>query len=97
MEIQPFDARQAPITVKSNGAIYDAVAPTVDASRPAGNWNTAEVSCLGSMVKVVINGREVVSCDMNEHLELKDRLKSGFIGLQNHRSPISFRNVRIKI
>lgn len=97
MEIQLLDARRAPITVKSNGAIYDAVAPTLDASRPAGTWNRTEVSCLGSMVKVTINGREVVSCDISEHPELKDRLKSGYIGLQNHRSPISFRNVRIKV
>ncbi len=97
MEIQLFDARRAPITVKSNGAIYDAVAPTVDASRSTGAWNTVEVSCSGSMVKVIINGREVVSCDVSEHPELKDRLKSGYIGLQNHRSPISFRNVRIKV
>ncbi|MDP6042180.1 MAG: DUF1080 domain-containing protein, partial [Candidatus Latescibacteria bacterium] len=73
MEIQLFDARRAPITVKSNGAIYDAVAPTVDASRSTGAWNTVEVSCSGSMVKVIINGREVVSCDVSEHPELKDR------------------------
>ncbi len=96
MEIQLFDAPHAPLTTKSNGAIYDVVAPTVDATRPAGMWNTVEVSCLGSQVRVVINGREVVSCDVDKHPDLKDRLKSGYIGLQNHRSPVSFRNVRIK-
>ena len=96
MEIQLLDARRTPLGVKSNGAIYDTVAPTADASRPAGIWNRAEVSCIGSMVKVKINGREVVSCDTSEHPDLKDRLKSGYIGLQNHGDPIDFRNVRIK-
>ena len=48
------------------------------------------------MVHVLINGREVIACNVDEHPDLKDRLKSGYIGLQNHRSPISFRNVRIK-
>ena len=82
---------------KSNGAIYDAVAPTVDPSHPAGEWNAIEVSCQGTMVNVIINGREVISCDTSKHPDLKDRLKTGYIGLQNHRSPIDFRNVRIKV
>ena len=49
------------------------------------------------MVNVIINGREVISCDTGKHPDLKDRLKTGYIGLQNHRSPIDFRNVRIKV
>ncbi len=97
MEIQIYDVPHAPLNNKSNGAIYDAVAPTVDPSHPAGEWNAIEVSCQGTMVNVIINGREVISCDTSKHPDLKDRLKTGYIGLQNHRSPIDFRNVRIKV
>ena len=97
MEIQIYDVPHDPLNNKSNGAIYDAVAPTVDPSHPAGEWNTIEVSCQGSMVHVIINGREVISCDVSKHPDLKDRLKTGYIGLQNHRSPIDFRNVRILV
>ena len=96
MEIQLLDDRRSPLTVKSNGGIYDAVAPTQEASRPAGIWNMIEVSCQGPRVRVVLNGREVVDCDTSAHPDLKDRLKSGYIGLQNHRTPIAFRNVRIR-
>jgi len=97
MEIQLLDDRRSPITEKSNGAIYDAVAPMQEASRPAGAWNPVEVSCQGPTVRVVLNGREIVNCDTSAHPALRDRLKSGFIGLQNHRSPIEFRNIRIKV
>ena len=97
MEVQILDDRRSKITETSNGGIYDAVAPTMEASRPAGNWNTVEVSCQGAMVKVVMNNRETVSCNVEEHSELKDRLRSGYIGLQNHRSRIEFRNVRIQV
>lgn len=96
MEIQIYDVPHDPLNNKSNGAIYDAVAPSVDPSHPAGEWNSIEVSCQGTMVNVIINGREVISCDTSKHSDLKDRLKTGYIGLQNHRSPIDFRNVRIK-
>ena len=97
MEIQIYDVPHDPLNNKSNGAIYDVVAPTSDPSHPAGEWNSIEVSCQRTMVNVIINGREVISCDTSKHPDLKDRLKTGYIGLQNHRSPIDFRNVRIKV
>lgn len=96
MEIQLYDVPHDPLTDKSNGAIYDAVTPTSDPARPAGHWNAVEVSCQGPMVRVIINGCEVVACNVDDHPALKGRLTSGYIGLQNHRSPISFRNVRLK-
>lgn len=97
MEIQLLDDCRSPITEKSTGAIYDAVVPTQEAARPAGNWNQIEVSCQGPTVRVVLNGREIVNCDTSAHPALKDRLKSGLIGLQNQNSPIKFRNIRIKV
>ena len=97
MEIQLLDERRSPLTAKSNGGIYDAVAPAQEASRPAGSWNAIEVSCQGSRVRVVLNGKEVVHCDTSVHPELKERLQCGFIGLQNHGAPINFRNVRIRV
>ena len=97
MEIQLLDDRRDPVTAKSTGAIYDAVAPKMNASRSAGSWNDIEVSCQGPTVRVALNGKEAIDCDTSAQPDLKDRLKSGYIGLQNHRSPIDFRNVRIKV
>ncbi len=97
MEIQLLDDRRAPLTPKSNGGIYDAVAPQVDPSKPAGTWNPVEITCRGPQVEVKIHGRQTVSCDTSTHADLKDRLKTGLIGLQNHGSPIAFRNIRLKV
>ncbi|MEW6356941.1 MAG: family 16 glycoside hydrolase [Planctomycetota bacterium] len=97
MEIQILDDRQEPLNKKSTGAIYDAVAPTGNPSGPAGKWNTVEVSCKGPVVRVVLNNKEVVNCDTSKHPDLKDRLKSGFIGLQNHKSKVEFRSIRTKV
>jgi len=96
MEIQLLDDWRAPLTTKSTGAIYDAVAPAANPSKRANSWNDIEVSCLGPKVRVVLNGKLVVDCDTSAHPALRDRLKSGFIGLQNHGTPIQFRNIRIK-
>ncbi|NOZ24119.1 MAG: DUF1080 domain-containing protein [Planctomycetes bacterium] len=96
MEIQILDDRREPPSTKSTGAIYDAVAPTANAGSPAGRWNKLEASCEGPVVRVVLNGKEVIQCDTSKHPALKDRLKSGFIGLQNHASTVEFRDVRLK-
>ena len=97
MEIKLLEDPRSPIPEKSTGAIYDAVAPTQEAARPAGHWNQIEVSCQGPTVRVVLNGREIVDCDTSAHPALKNRLKSGLMGLHNHNSPIKFRNIRIKV
>jgi len=97
MEIQLLDDRREPASTKSTGAIYDAVAPKENAAMPAGRWGKIEVSCIGTEVRVVLNNKEVVNCDISKQDDLKDRLKSGSIGLQNHGSEVEFRSVRIKV
>ena len=97
MEIQLLDGHEGIGPEKENGAIYDSVGPSQDVTNPAGEWNAIEVSCEGAVVRVVLNGTEIVNCDTSTHPDLKDRMKSGLIGLQNHRTPIDFRIVRIKV
>ncbi len=96
MEIQILDDWRSPVSTKSTGAIYDAVAPKLNASKRAWSWNDVEVSCIGPRVRVVMNGREMLDCDTSAVPALKDRLKSGYIGLQNHNSVVEFRQIRIK-
>lgn len=47
------------------GAIYDLVATTENAGNATGEWNTVEITCRGSQVDVVVNGRKVclMNCD----------------------------------
>jgi hypothetical protein len=78
------------------GAVYDVAAPRVNASRPAGEWNNMEVVLNGPRLTVVLNGDTIQDLNMDEHDELRYRLRRGFIGLQDHNSPVAFRNIRIK-
>jgi hypothetical protein len=96
MEVQILGV-SGPVSKQSTtGAIYDVLAPTKDAARPPGAWNDAEIDCRGSRVKIHLNGELVQDFDMDQVDELKNRLRCGVIGLQDHNDEVWFRNIRIK-
>ena len=110
-EIQIHDSAGKPPTKHSCGALYDAVAPSVEASRPAGEWNHLEITADGPSIKVALNGKPIIDADLNRWTEagknpdgtknkfaraLKDFPRAGYIGLQDHNAPVWFRNIRIK-
>jgi hypothetical protein len=96
MEMQILDDTGAPPGVKSSGAIYDAVAPAKNAARPAWEWNALEITCAGAQVKIVLNGESIVDVDLGAHESLRDRPREGYVGLQNHRSPVRFRHLQLR-
>lgn len=97
MEVQILDSHKRRPTTSTAGAIYGAVAPSKEASKPAGEWNEVEITCKGPIVIVVLNGEKIVEVNMDEHPQLKGRLRKGYIGLQNHGTRVEFRNIRIKL
>ena len=95
-EIQLIDdAGKAP-DVHSSGSLYRYVAPSESALKPAGEWNTIEVSCVGPKISVVLNGKKVVDVDQNTVAAIKDKPTKGYVCLQNHGGTIAFRNVRVR-
>ena len=110
-EIQIHDSAGKQPGKHSCGALYDAVAPSVEASRPAGEWNHIEITADRNLVKIVLNGRPIVEADLDRWTEpgknpdgtknkftraLKDFPRSGYIGLQDHNHPVWFRNIKVK-
>jgi hypothetical protein len=77
-------------------SLYRYVAPTKNAVRPAGEWNQVELTCVGPHIKVVLNGETVQNIDQREIKLIKDKPLCGYFLLQNHGSPVKFRNVRLK-
>ena len=96
MEFQLMGDADTPITNQTTGAIYDVVAPKINASKPAGEWNAVEITLNGASMKGVLNGQTVQDINLDENPELKHRLRRGFIGLQDHACQVNFRNIRIK-
>ena len=95
-----------------SGALYDLVAPKVNAQKPAGEWNHMTVTAQGAKLCVVLNGTEVSTLNLDEWMEPGKRpdgsnhkfndvaigklARAGYFGFQDHGSDCWFKNVKIK-
>lgn len=85
------------------GSIYDVFPAKLGALKPAGEWQTYEITANGRRITIKLNGQTTVDADLDS---VKDEavLKkhpglartSGHIGFLGHRSHVEFRNIRIK-
>ena len=89
------DAGKKPDT-HSSGSLYLHIAPKVNATLPAGKWNTIEIECRGPKIRVVLNDQVVQDVDQSIIDEIKDKPLSGYFSLQSHSNKIEFRKVQIK-
>lgn len=96
MEFQMMGDHGVEPTKNTTGALYDVVPPRINAGKPAGEWNQTEITLNGPHVKYVLNGEVVIDLNMDEHDELRNRNRDGFIALTDHGSPVSFKNIRLK-
>lgn len=76
-------------------SIYDIAGATRHVAKPAGQWNTLEINCLGQHVTITHNGAIVVDADEEHFPLLKLRNTKGYLGLQNHFTPVKFKNIRV--
>ncbi len=102
MEIQVYDTYGKEPYPGACGAIYDAIAPNESALHEPGSWNTYRMVLSGDTINVWLNGKHIHNNEKldqrgtGQGLALKDRLKTGYIALQDHGDPIRYRNIRIK-
>lgn len=85
------------------GSIYDVFPAKLGALKPAGEWQSYEITANGRRVTIKLNGQTTVDADLDS---VKDEavLKkhpglartSGHVGFLGHRSHVEFRNIRIK-
>lgn len=96
-EVQLLDDAGKPATTGSTGSLYRYVAPKLNASKPAGQWNLIGIECRGPRIRVTLNGQTVQDLDQTTVAEIKDKPLSGYIMLQSHTRPVEFRNPRLKV
>lgn len=110
MELQILDEKAALAgkwgTLRENqyhGSVYDVLPAKKGAMKPAGEWNSQEVTARGSRITVVLNGETILDEDLSkvtdpEVLKKHPGLKNttGHIGFLGHNDYIEFRNIRIK-
>jgi len=101
---------ERPITRGGVGGIYQLAAP-VKQTHKAGDWNHYRITCRGPFVSVMLNGERVSDVNLDYWTEpnqnpdgsknkfrrpLKEFEREGYIGLQDHGLPVSFRNIRVR-
>lgn len=99
-EIQVKDDHGKAPTRFDCGALYEFLAPTKQAVKPAGEWNHIEVIAKGADVTVILNGEKVLNANLDQwdkpgqnpdgsknkfsKWALKDMPREGYIGLSFH-------------
>lgn len=91
----------------SAASLYFCMAPSHDATRPAGQWNTGRVVCKGSVIQHWVNGRKVIDFDYTDPkvadnvellrlrgADLEDR--GAHLSLQDHGDPVWYRGVKLR-
>ena len=86
-----------------HGSIYGVVAAKRGHLKPAGEWNSQEISCKSGKIKITLNGTVIVDADISKIKKTIDGKNhpglhnaKGYIGFLGHGSPVSFRTIRIK-
>jgi hypothetical protein len=108
MEIQILDDRHEKYRnwirpEQYNGSIYHIAPARTGFQKPAGEWNTEEITADGRHIRIVLNG--VVIVDWNLDLVREPELlkkhpgvsrAAGHIGFLGHGTRVEFRNIRIR-
>jgi len=111
-EIQILDSYgKAKVGKHDCGALYDALPPSSNPTKPAGEWNHMKLTVKGASVKVLLNGKKVVDADLDQWVTprrnpdgsrnkfrtaLKDLPRTGSIGLQYHGQAVWFKKLKLK-
>jgi hypothetical protein len=94
------DYKSGKPTQGGNGAIYNHTVPSIFASKPGGEWQTAEATMIGNKITVILNGKKIhdnVECNRATGSELDNKVNEpGPFFLQGDHGAVSFRNIRIK-
>lgn len=103
MEIQILDDRGRPPDMYGTAALYRAVGPAKNMSKPAREWNEVEIRLVDYSLRVWMNGEWVLDVDLSDDtldpkgdMPLSERQRKGYIGLQNHGTRVDFRHMRLR-
>jgi len=89
-------------------ALYDLIAPSVQNTKPAGQWNTLEVILDRGQLTIRQNGEQAVQTQVGTPswnkmvdeskfpLDIFGKLVPGYIGVQDHGDEVWFRNIKIR-
>jgi hypothetical protein len=99
-EVQVCDTCGKPLNCHHMGALYGRIAPSASAEKPAGEWQTLDITLLERHVTVKLNGQTIID---NEPLAgctggalWSDEAKPGPIYLQGDHTGVRYRNLVLR-
>lgn len=99
-EVQIQDSFGKPLDSHNMGAIYSRITPGVAAEKPAGEWQTLDLTLVDRHATVVLNGRTIID---NQPLAgctggamWSDQFRPGPLFLQGDHGPVSYRNIVLR-
>jgi hypothetical protein len=95
-EVQLLDDAGDKPNEHGTASLYRYVAPKVNAVKPAPEWNAIDIECVGSNIKITLNGQVVLEADQSKIEKIKDKPLKGYVCLQNHGGKIDFKNIRVR-
>lgn len=98
-ELQLADDFGQPPDVHGNASLYSQIAPSVNASKPAGEWQAMEITLIGRDLTVVLNGKRVIDRARIRGLTGlaldPDETKPGPLSLQGDHGKVEYRNLTV--
>ena len=105
-EIQLLDDAGKPPSAHGTASLYRYVGPTANVVKPAPEWNTIEVECVGPRIRITMNGEKILDADQTALPDLKgkpakvaapkDKPLRGYLALQSHSGRVEFRKVQVR-
>ena len=99
-EVQVADTYGKPLNPHNMGAIYSRIEPTVNAEKPAGEWQTLDITFVDRHATVILNGKKIID---NQPVPgctggalWSDVTRPGPIYLQGDHTGIEYRNIVLK-
>jgi hypothetical protein len=99
-EIQVVDSYGKPVDSHNMGALYSRITPSMSAEKPAGEWQTMEMTLVDRHVTVVLNGKTIIDnqpvLGCTGGAMWSDEFRPGPIYLQGDHGAVSFRNIVLR-
>jgi hypothetical protein len=99
-EIQVMDSYGKPLDPHNMGALYSRVTPSMSAEKPAGQWQTLDMTLVDRHVTVILNGKKIIdnqpALGCTGGALWSDEFRPGPIYLQGDHGAVSYRNIVLR-
>ncbi|MEN6334559.1 MAG: DUF1080 domain-containing protein [Phycisphaerales bacterium] len=99
-EVQVADTYGRPLDSHNMGGVYSRITPTAAAEKPAGQWQTMDITLVDRHVTVILNGQKIIDnqpvLGCTGGALTSDEFKPGPIYLQGDHTGITYRNIVLR-